>query len=890
MSGTGGPRRIFRLPLRRSRIQRYVDEELEFHLAMREEELGQEGWSSAEARGEALRQFGNLRDVRDQCRRIGMRREGEMRIADVIDGFRQDLAFTVRQFMRSPSTSLLSLLTLALGIGATTVVFSVVNAVVLRPLPFENPDEIVRIEEVTPQGEGFSTSDPNYLDWRERQRSFTDIAAMTLGDVTLTGEAEAQQLSGLRVTHTFLPVLAMKPELGRNFLPEEDVPGGDTQVAILSAGFWTRQFGADPEILDRTIQLDGRPFQVVGIAPTDQAWPGVDVFTPLAPDATTARDNHTIAAVGRLAPGVSFADARTDMVRIAAELASEYPEANEGWSADLMTAEEWRIGDRLTRLGLFLMGAVTLLLLMACGSVSNILVARATTRQREIGLRAALGAGRTRIMGQLVTESAVLAILGGGLGVLLAWWATPLVRSLGPDDVARLAEARVDGQVLTVAALVSVLSVLVFGLVPAMYATRGKLSDALREGASAVSGSGRRLRDGLVVGQFTLAVIVLLGAGLMLRSFARLQTVDLGFAHEEILRFSVNLPPARYSDAERVAFVHRLQEAIVALPGAEAVGLNMNSPYGDFQASNFVAAAENVPDRQDGFAPVSWRSVTGEFFAASGVPLLTGRTFDARDRPPEAMPGEGEPPLEIPVIVDRNLAERLWPGGGAVGKAGVWEQPGGMPFRVIGVVGSMRDEYVDGPPRPRVYLPYDYFPWAEPTVLVRASTDPATLAPAVRRILREMDPDLPLIAVGPLDDVLRTVVAWPRFSLQVLGVFALIALVLSGMGIYGVTAFGVTRRQREIGVRVALGADPGRVLGMVLRQSLKLAVLGIVVGVVVAIGLSGFLEALLYDTAPRDPLTYGLVPLFLGATALLSAWIPARRATKVDPRSALTAE
>jgi predicted permease len=819
-----------------------------------------------------------------------MRREGEMRIADVVEGCRQDLAFTVRQFMRAPSTSLLSLLTLALGIGATTVVFSVVNAVVLRPLPFESPHEIVRIQELTPQGGGFSTSDPNYLDWRERQRSFTDIAAMTLGDVTLTGDGEAQQLSGLRVTHTFLPVLAMSPQLGRNFLPDEDVPGGDTQVAILSSGFWTRRFGADPEILDRTIQLDGRPFQVVGVAPTDEAWPGIDVFTPLAPDATAARDNHTIAAVGRLAPGVSFADAQTDMVRIAAELAEEYPEANEGWSADLMTAEEWRIGDRLTRLGLFLMGAVTLLLLMACGSVSNILVARATTRQREIGLRAALGAGRARIMGQLVTESAVLAMLGGGLGVLLAWWATPLVRSLGPDDVARLSEASVDGQVLAVAALVSVLSVLVFGLVPALYATRGKLSDALREGASAVSGSGRRLRDGLVVGQFTLAVIVLLGAGLMLRSFARLQSVDLGFAHEEVLRFSVNLPAARYSDAERVAFVHRLQEAIVALPGAEAVGVNMNSPYGDFQASNFVAAAENVPDRQEGFVPVSWRSVTAEFFAASGVPVLTGRTFDARDRPPETMPGEGEPPVEVPVIVDRNLADRLWPEGGALGKAGVWEQPGGMPFRVIGVVGSMRDEYVDGPPRPRVYLPYDYFPWAEPTVLVRASTDPATLVPAVREVLREMDPDLPLIAVSPLDEVLRAVVAWPRFSLQVLGVFALIALILAGMGIYGVTAFGVTRRQREIGVRVALGADPGNVLGMVLRQSLRLAVVGIVAGIVVAIGLSGFLEALLYDTAPRDPLTYGLVPLFLGATALFSAWIPARRATKVDPRSALTAE
>jgi predicted permease len=753
-----------------------------------------------------------------------------------------------------------------------------------NPLPFEDPDRLLLLQEVTPQGADFSVSEPNYLDWVERQRAFSGLAGFSFGDQTLSGDGPPEQLSGTRITHGFLDVTGLSTLLGRGFLPREDQPGGP-RVVLLAQGFWERRFGSDPTILGSTLRLDGDPHEIVGVVSSDEAWPDTEIFTPLAPDPGTARDNHLMNVLGRLRPEVTVAEARADLQRVTAELAEEYPEANAGWSGTVITTDEWRIGDRTTRLGWFLMGAVALLLLMACGSVSNLLLARATTRQKEMGLRAALGAGRHRILGQLVTESALLAFLGGGLGVLLAWWATPLVRGLGPADVARLSQADVNGTVLLVAAAVSAVSVLVFGLVPALHAARGRLSQALREGGPTGTSSGNRIRSGLMVGQFALAIVLLLGAGLLLRSFSQLQSVELGFDADRILRFSLNLPESRFSDEERVAFVYLLQERMEAIPGVEHVGVTMSSPYGDFRASNFVAPADNVPDSQDDFVPVSWRSATGALFQATGVPLLAGRTFDASDRP-----GADGPPAELPVIIDETLAQRLWPDQPAVGKVGVWEQPGGFPFRVVGVVGSVRDEYVDARPRPRIYLPYAYFPWAQPAVLVRAASEPAALVPAVRAEMNALDPDLPLIGIGPLEDTLRDVVAWPRFSMQVVGAFALVALILSGMGIYGVTAFGVNRRRKEIGVRVALGADSSRVVGLVLGRALRLAAVGIVLGLLLAWMSASFLESLLFEVTATDPVTWIVVPLFLAGMALGASWMPARRATRVDPREALTEE
>ncbi|MEJ2204418.1 MAG: ABC transporter permease [Gemmatimonadota bacterium] len=883
------PRRVFRIPLRRSRVARDVDEELRFHLEKRREDLLREGWSEEDALREARRQFGNLDRVREECRRIGMRREGEMRIADLWDGFRQDLSFALRQLVKAPGTSALSLLTLALGIGAATVVFSVVNAVVLEAVPFEGADELVTVREVTPQGNGFSVSDPNYLDWTERQHSFGAMGAFTMGDMTLTGAGQAERLSGLRVTHTVLPTLEIDPIAGRHMTPEEDVPDAGDRVVLLARGYWESRFGADESLVDGTLTLDGIPHLVIGVVPTDRGFPGVDIFTPLRPDPASDRGNHMLQTVARLAPGTTLSDAQREMAGIGAALAEEYPDANAGWGAGVYSLQDWRVGDRLTRIATFLVLAVALLLLMACGSVANVLIARATGRQREIGLRAALGAGRRRIVAQLLTESAVLGILGGALGVVLARVGTPVVRALGPRDLARLGQATMDGRVLAVAVAVSVTAVLVSGLAPALFATRGRLFDALREGAPSTSGPHRRVRDALVVAQFALAVVVILGAGLMTRSFQRIQAVDLGFPTDGAFQFSLGLPDGEYSTAERVAFLERLTNEIQGLPGAEAAGVTMSGIFSEFQASNMVAPAEEVPDRQEEFIPVSWRAVDDGFFSALGIQLLSGRNFDARDQPPESQEAMADG-FEIPVILDDHLAEDLWGAADAVGRSVVWNDPSGPRMRVVGVVRSIRDESVRDRPRPRVYLPYTVFPWPTPSVVVRTAVDPAGLVPAVRSALQALDSDVPMMEVATLPEVTRERVAWPRFTMQVVSAFGLLAVILAAMGVYGVASFGVLRRRREIGIRIALGAESGGVVGLVLRQAVRLALAGIVVGVVVALAAGRFIGSLLYEVAPADPATFTVLPLGLAVVALLASWGPARRATKVDPRSALTTE
>jgi predicted permease len=471
--------------------------------------------------------------------------------------------------------------------------------------------------------------------------------------------------------------------------------------------------------------------------------------------------------------------------------------------------------------------------------------------------------------------------------VLLAWFGTPAVRALGPADLPRLAQATLDTGVLTVSLAAAVISVFVFGLGPAVFVTRGKLFDSLREGAPSVEGGSRKLRDLLVVSQFALAVVVVLGAGLMVRSFDRLLNVQLGFEPERAMSFGVGLPDGVFTAEERVAFLQGLEEQLGGLPGVEAVGLTMSAPFGPFQASNFVAPAEDVPDRQEDFTPVSWRAVTAGFFPAAGIELVAGRVFDPQDGPPVG--GDMEA-YEMPVILDENLAERLWNRPDAVGEAVVWGDPNGTTMRVVGVVAAARDERVDGPPRPRIYLPYAVFPWPEPVVLVRSATDPTALVPAVRDVVRRLDADVPVIGAASLGDALRNAVAWPRFTMQVLAAFGLFAVLLAGMGIYGIAAFGVARRRREIGIRVALGAEPKSVVGLVLRAAIRLAVVGMALGVILALAASGFVEALLYDTRATDPLTFVAVPLLLGGVALLASWLPARRATRIHPTEALSGE
>lgn len=632
----------------------------------------------------------------------------------------------------------------------------------------------------------------------------------------------------------------------------------------------------------------GIPRQVVGVVASERAWPGVEVFVPLSPDPDEGRDNQIIEAVGRLAPGVGLEDARADVAAIAEALAAEYPASNEGWGAQVITVRDWLVGPRVTRMGHFLLGAVTLLLLMACASVANLRVAEASVRLPEMGVRAALGAGRRRIALQLLVESLVLAGIGCVVAVVLTYQALPLLRSLASGEVARLADAAIDAPVLAVALAAAFVSVVVSGLAPALVVNRSGVLGSLRAGARGPSGAGRRLRDLLVAGQLALAVAVVLAAGLMTRSFVRLQAVDLGFDSAGMVRFAVRLPEARYAPDERQGYLEQLQDALASVPGVEAVGATNAAPFSWSTPSNFVARSDREPDRQQDFEPVSWRAVSGDYFEAAGIRLLAGRTFRSDDGTrPVGTDAESHHP---PVIIDRALADLLWPGGDPVGRPLTWFQPGGFQARVVGVVSTVRDERIDAAPRPRLYHPYGFAPWAEPSVVVRAGRDPAALIPALRRATLSVDPEVPAMSPTLTRDDLREKAAWPRLGMQILTAFATAALLLAAMGVYGVTAFAVARRRREIGVRMALGARPAGVMGLVLRRVLVLTAAGIAAGLVLALLLTGFLDRILYDVSSLDAVTFVAVPTLLAVVALAAAWIPARRAMRLNPRDALLPE
>lgn len=574
------------------------------------------------------------------------------------------------------------------------------------------------------------------------------------------------------------------------------------------------------------------------------------------------------------------------MSRIAAQLSLEYPESNDRWGAAVESVRDWLIGPQLTRLGGFLLGAVGLFLLMACASVSNLLLARATVRLQEMGIRAALGAGRARLAAQVIVEGAVLAVLGGGLSVVATIVGLRVVQALGPADIVRLGEAGVNGPVLFVATVAAALAVVVAGAAPALLMIRGSVFSGLRVGTVHASGPGRRFRDGLVVAQFALAVTVVLSASLLTQSFIRLQNVDLGFEPNGMVRFAVRLPEGQFNQGSREDYLRRLGEELEAIPGIVAVGATHAPPFSRFRPSNFVARSDQEPDRQQDFVPVSWRAISGDYFAAVGIPLLAGRVFGPEDR---LRPGEQV--QNPPVIIDRALAELLWPDGEEpLGRLVTWFLPGGRQCEVIGVVATARDENVDGELRPRIYRPFTYTSWDQPTVVVRTAGNPSDLIPVLRGVVLALDASVPAISPAPLKQDVRETVAWPRFTMQVLTLFGFIALALAAMGIYGVTAFSVSQRRREIGVRVALGAEPAGVHWMIVRGAMGLAMPGIALGVGGSLALKGFLETLLFESSTVDLTIYLLVPSTLFLVAVVSAWLPARRAVRLDARSALVSE
>jgi len=854
-----------------------------------------EGMGDLGSLAEEIVRTGDLRTVSGAERWLE-RTEGRARargggwgwLADI----ERDLRFSLRTLRKSPGFALVALFTLALGIGAVTTIFSLINGVLLRPLPYADSGELVYMWEKLASFENAMVTYPNFLDWRERNRVFEDLAAFNDGSINLTGMGDPVELDVVRVSASMFPILRAQAHLGRTFLPEEDKLGGE-RVVVLTYGFWQDRFGGDPEVLGRALTLDGNPFTVIGVMPRDFEFPvrgdleRIDVFVAIerfAENWIDNRGNHPgIAVIGRLAPGVTLEQARGDMERVALELEAEYPETNEGSRVHVASLHE-----RMTRTFrepmMLLLLAVGLLLIIACTNVANLVLARVAGRQREIAIRTGLGANGPRIVRLLLTESVTLWVLGGLLGIAFAHGAIRALLALRGDQLAPVFQVGIDTRVVAVTLAVALLTGLLFGLVPALRTMRPDLVEHLKEGARSSGGVGRsRLRSALVVAEVSLAVALLVAAGLTVRSFGEMMRASPGFDPENVLSVEINLPAARYSEAsQRTAFYYELLDRVRAIPGVRSAATSYVLPVapGGWQNSFHV---EGEPPEEAGvlaFAEVS--SVSADYFATMGIPLLRGREFRRSDG------------VEAPrvVIVDEMLAERYWPNDDPIGKRLKFgDYSSESPWReVVGVVAHVKVNGVIREALPQFYMPH----WQDNDLAyflaVKSAGDPVRLIEPVRRAVLAIDAAQPIAEVNTMAAYVRASTADGRFMATLLGTFAAAALLLAAVGIYGVMAQATAERGHEIGVRIALGATGGEVLGMVVRQGMVRVIVGVILGLGLAIAIGRLMAGSLFGVSALDPATFVVAPFFLSAVALAASLVPARRAVHVDPLRALQAE
>jgi putative ABC transport system permease protein len=874
-------RRTFRL-LVRGAYRDEVDDELRCHLEMRAEELVEGGMDPEAAAKEARRRFGDPDRIGRECRSIAASHEAAERRTGLRDELLQDLRWALRRLRGEPGFALAVVAILALGIGASTALFGVADAVMFRPLPYPEPERLVWIAERTPEGDPFSVSLPNLFDWRRESESFSGLAALQLRNASLTGgDGEPLKIVLAPVTEGFFELLGLRPALGGLLPGAAFEPGGDASWVVLSHELWRRGFGADPRVVGRTVTLDGRATAVAGVLAPGVAFPeGAEAWTPLQEDPRWERDQKDYAAVGRLAPGVSRETAAAELAGIAERLGERHPEANEGWSVAVTGLHESLVGPEVRRTLLALLGAVGLLLLIACVNVSSLLVAQGSGRNREMAVRVSLGAPRSRLVRQLLVEAAAIGLLGGLAGLALAWAAVEAVRRFGPADVPRLAEAGLDGRVLAFSIAAALLSTLVFGLLPAFQTSRTRPGEDLRAGGRTTAAASARMRGALVVTQIALAVTLLVGAGLTARSYLRLLGVDPGFDTADVLAVRIDLPEADFPVARRQALAEEIRGRLAALPGVEAVAATVGGLYSGFDLANEFAVPGSEPLATGGYPVAKWRIVTPGYFEALDVPLLRGRRIEEADRDGKSF------------VVTRTFAERFWPGADAVGRRIHFggADPGDDPWTVVGVVGDVRDTALSQAPLPTVYVAYQKIPWMHQTWLVETAAEPAAVAAAVRSELRRLLPGVPVPEVLPLADDLGRARANPRFQALLMAAFALAAATLAAAGVYGLMAFAVARRTREIGIRLALGARQATVVRMIARQGAALVAVGTALGLAGALALARTLESLLYETAPAEPATYAAAAALLAGAALLAAYLPARRAAAVDPTTALAAE
>ena len=801
----------------------------------------------------------------------------------------QDIRYGARMLTRSPGFTTVAVLTLALGIGANTAIFSVINAVLLKALPYEEADRLVFLTEWSEQVPEMSFSVANLKDVRDQSTSFESLVGFNgTGFILATEGAEAERLSGRQVTSGLFPTLRKAPVLGRAFTADDDKPGAEP-VAILSEGYWERRFGRDPGMVGRHLVLSGEPFTVVGILPktVHGSWRTIDVYTPLLRledkiGGEKNRGNHPgIYVIGRLEPGVTVERARTEVKGIAARLAEQHPDSSARNSMTLETLHQSYVGDLRPAL-MLLLGAVAFVLLIACGNVANLLLSRAAGRQKEIAVRRALGAPRARIFRQLLTESVLLAALGAIFGILLAFWGVRgLVASL-PANVPRVDEIRVDGVVLAFTGALAVFTGLLFGIAPAWKISSGGVQGALREeGRGTVGPAHHRLRNTLVVAEIALALILLVGAGLLVRSFVRVLAADSGFRADGVLTASLPLPQSRFpEDAKRAAFVRDVVERMKAIPGVEVASAALPL-LGGWQSSFTLEGRPEPPPGQLPSADIT--RVTPDYFKAMGVRVQEGRVFTDHDT--------AEAPLVA--VVDETFVRAHYPGDTAIGKRfrfGSSRGPQDGPVKwmeIVGVVSHVKNYGVDQESRVEVYLPFYQSPIGNVTLVARARTDATALAASVRQSVKAVDPDVPVYAVRTLAEIVSDRTAQRRLAVMLITVFAAVALLLAAVGIYGVMSYAVAQRTQEIGIRMALGAERRDILRMVLRHGSLMAVTGIGLGLMVALGLARLITSLLFQVSATDPPTFSVVPVVLIAVALLACYIPARRATRVDPLVAL---
>jgi putative ABC transport system permease protein len=868
--------RRWRALTHRDDLDQELDEELRFHLDRLIEQNIKNGMTPEDARHAAMKSFSRVDQSKEECR--------DARGVGLIENVLRDVSYSLRILIKNYAFTIVVIATLALGIGANTAIFSFANGILLRPLPYPQSDRLAVLDETASKRgiESMSVSFPNFLDWREQNKVFEDIGVyFDSSRFSLSGAGEPVEVRGSLISHGLFEILRVSPQLGRTFTANEDRPEEDA-VVILGHNLWQRNFGGDPNIIGRKIMISNRARTVVGVMPPGFMFPEVaEIWAPVALTTKTfTRTDHGLSSIARLRDGVSFNEAQAEMTNIAARIEQQNPVTNEGLGVKVTSLHDSLTGDYREAL-LILLGVVGCVLLVACVNVANLMLERATARQKEIALRAALGASRWRIMRQLLAESLVLAFFGGVIGFILSIWALRLLLTAIPVDLPFWMNFGIDLRVLGFTAGITLLTGLLFGAAPALQTSRVDLNDTLKEGGRGSAGVRARARSLLVVAEIALSLVVLVGAGLMIQSFLRLKRVNIGLNAHNVLTAGVSLPRAKYKQDQRGPFFKQLLERVRSLPGVEAASATATLPLsGDNWGRSLTV--EGFPVLPVGQAPsIQHTVVTPDYFRTMNIPLLAGRDFNDAD---------AKDSLDV-TIIDERLAREYWPNESPIGKRVRFGPPeDNEPWHtIVGVVGTVRHQRMQEDTRKSVYLPHQKIPVAGLSLVARTSSNPENLAGAIRREVKQLDPDLP-VSVSTMEEVVAESIWQPRLYATLFGAFAGGALLLALIGIYGVMAFLVQTRTHEIGVRMALGATTRDVFKLIVGRGMKLTAVGVLIGVAGAIALTRLMHSLLFNTSATDPVTFILISLLLSVAAFLACYLPARRATRVDPLVALRYE